>query len=87
MLGILLSVCELNPANGETMSKIEGMTVLLGMINRCPAQLKGLYMKMLATIGRYNVRPEEVTTLSPRPSTIDTANPSSCTIGGGVVRC
>lgn len=30
------------------------------MINRCPSALKATYMRMLATIGKYNVSPEEV---------------------------
>ncbi len=59
VLSVLMMTIELNPANGEVLSSMEGITVLLGIINRCSAPLKALYMHLLSTIGQYNVTPEE----------------------------
>jgi hypothetical protein len=59
VLSVLMMTIELNPGNGEVLSSMEGITVLLGIINRCSAPLKALYMHLLSTIGQYNVTPEE----------------------------
>ena len=56
---VIRMILESNPANGQILSRMKGISFVLSVVQKCDKDLRVEYLLLLAEMGTYNIFPEE----------------------------